>query len=266
MGTDGSPAFFREEGGVFFGNDPARGPWSTEHCHAGPVTGLVVRAAEAAAGPEKVLTRLTLDVVRPIPLTGIRVAVEVERASRTLTTTRVEVLDLDRARCVSGTSMHLVRKDLGEVPNVSVDGPDFTQAEVVPYRLIDGVHGAPNFGHFIDIALPRGTVRAPGPKTIWMRVPPILEGEAPTPIQSICPLADCGNGISWNALPDVLGFMNTDLTLQMHREPVSDWMASEAVSHWQGNGVGMSHSVLYDTQGPVGVALQTLVLHPPRPR
>lgn len=62
----------------------------------------------------------------------------------------------------------------------------------------------------------------------------------------------------------VLGFMNTDLTLQMHREPVSAWMASESVSHWQSNGVGMSQSVLYDTQGPVGAALQTLVLHPPR--
>jgi len=56
--------------------------------------------------------------------------------------------------------------------------------------------------------------------------------------------------------------MNTDLTLQIHREPQGDWFAASAVSHWQPNGIGMSQAILYDTLGPVGMALQTLVLHP----
>ena len=83
------------------------------------------------------------------------------------------------------------------------------------------------------------------------------------PIQSICALADCGNGISWNARPAEMGFMNTDLTLHVHRAPESDWLASDSVSHWHGTGIGMSQSVLQDTKGPVATALQTLVLHPP---
>jgi hypothetical protein len=112
------------------------------------------------------------------------------------------------------------------------------------------------------MAYPKGMSPAPGPKTVWMKTPPLLEGEETSPIQSLCPLADCGNGISWNEAPGRLGFMNTDLTLQVHREPVGEWLASDALSHWQSNGVGMSQAVLFDTEGPVATALQTLVLHP----
>ena len=264
MPFEGSPSYFHEIDGVFVGNDPARGPWSAGHCHAGPVTGLAARAAETAVSPGKVMTRLTVDVLRPLPLDGLRVTAELTRETRTLATTRVQVEALDGTICMTGTSMHLARKELGEVPTAQVPAPRFDEAEPGPSLLVGGLHDRPSFGQFIDVAYPPGVSRAPGPKAVWMRVPALLEGEAPSPIQSICPLADCGNGISWNAVPGVMGFMNTDLTLQIHREPVSDWMASTSVSHWQGNGVGMSQSVLFDTEGPVGVALQTLVLHPPR--
>lgn len=263
MSFDG-PAYFRELDGVFVGNDPARGPWSADHCHAGPVTGLAVRAAEGAVSPDKVLTRLTLDVLKAVPLTGIRVSVEVTRETRTLATTRVQVETLDGMVCVTGTSMHLTRKDLGPVPTAPVTPLRIEEAEAGPPLLVGAVHGKPSFGQFNDVAYPPGVSRAPGPKTVWMKVPPLLEGEVPSPIQSICALADCGNGISWNATPREMGFMNTDLTLQIHREPLPGWHACEALSHWQPNGVGMSQAVLHDTEGPVGVALQTLVLHPPR--
>lgn len=256
------PYFTQADDGTFVGNDPARGPWSENHCHAGPVTGLVARAAEAEIGPEKMLTRLTLDVLRPLPLAGLRIAAETTRHTRTLATTRITVQDLDDTLCITATSMHLVRKELGDVPTAQVNSPRFDDAEVGTAMLIGALHDKPVFGQFTDMAYPKGQPMQPGPKTVWMRTPPLLAGEAVSPIQSICPLADCGNGISWNEPPTRLGFMNTDLTLQIHREPVSDWLGAEALSHWQSNGVGMSQSILFDTQGPVGIALQTLVLHP----
>ena len=248
--------------GVFHGNDPARGPWSPDHCHAGPVTGLVCRAAEAAAGSSKMLTRLTIDVLRPVPLQGLRINTDVQRDSRTLTTTRIEVVAEDGATCAIATTMHLVRKNLSDVPTAQVPRPRFEDAEQGEPILISGIHDQPMFGNFTEMAFPKGQSRDPGPKTVWARVPKLVEGEEQSPIQSICALADCGNGLSMNELPTRVGFMNTDLTLQIHREPESDWLASEAVSHWHDTGVGMSQSILYDTKGPVGVALQTLVLHP----
>ncbi|WP_425045876.1 thioesterase family protein [Primorskyibacter sp. S87] len=256
-------AFFRiEEDGLFHGNDPARGPWSADHCHAGPVTGLVARAAENAAGPEKILTRLTLDVLRPVPLDGLRIETEITRKSKTLTTTRVTVHDINGTVCVASSSMHLVRKELGDVPTAPVDPPKFEDFEPSKSVLIGALHSKPAFANFIDMAYRKGDPLRPGPKTVWMRVPALLEGEKVSPIQSVCALADCGNGISWNEPPVRFGFMNTDLTLQIHREPESDWLAAEALSHWHGTGVGMSQAILHDMKGPIGVALQTLVLHP----
>ncbi|SPJ28185.1 thioesterase family protein [Falsiruegeria mediterranea] len=248
--------------GAFHGNDPARGPWSPDHCHAGPVTGLVVRAAEAAAGSAKILTRLTIDVLRPVPLQGLRVNTDVQRDSRTLTTTRIEVVAEDSTICAVATTMHLVRKELSDVPTAQVQSPRFEDTEQGEPILIAGIHDKPMFGNFTEMAFPKGQSREPGPKIVWARVPNLIEGEEQSPIQSICALADCGNGLSMNEVPNHIGFMNTDLTLQIHREPESDWLASDSVSHWHDNGVGMSQATLYDTKGPVGVALQTLVLHP----
>ncbi|MGR3762012.1 thioesterase family protein [Roseobacteraceae bacterium NS-SX3] len=257
------PYFTQRSDGVFVGNDPARGPWSAEHCHAGPVTGLVARAAETEVGPGKMLCRLTLDILRPLPLAGLRVAAETTRHTRTLAATRITVHDLDNTLCVQATSMHLVRKEIGEVPTAPVTPLKLEEAEPGPFPIGKGRHGLPSFGHFIDVAYAPGHAFGPGPKTMWMRTPRLLEGEDQSPIQSMCALADCGNGISWNATPAEMGFMNTDLTLHVHREPVSDWLASETESHWHSTGIGMAQAVLHDTQGPVATALQTLVLHPP---
>ncbi len=260
-----APAFFTQrEDGAFVGNDPARGPWSPDHCHAGPVAGLCARAAEVEVGPDKMLCRLTLDILRPVPLAGIRVAAETTRHTRTLATTRITLHDLNDGLCVQGTSMHLMRKDLGQVPSAPVTRLNRAEAEPGPFSIGAGLHDKPYFGQFLDVAYPPGFGLEPGPKTLWMRTPQLLEGEEQSPVQSLCALADCGNGISWNARPSEMGFMNTDLTLNVHREPRGDWLASESISHWHETGIGMSQSVLQDEAGPVATALQTLVLHPPK--
>ncbi|WP_299644011.1 thioesterase family protein [uncultured Ruegeria sp.] len=255
--------FHQRDDGAFIGNDAARGPWSAAHCHAGPVSGLIVRAAETEIGPEKMLTRLTVDLLRPLPLAGLRVAAETTRHTKTLGTTRVTVHDLDDTLCATATTMHLLRRYLGQVPNVDIDAPRIEDVVEGPFPIGEIRHDLPGFAHYSDIRYPTGGKQGAGPKTIWMRTPQLLQGEDQSPIQTLCPLADCGNGISWNAPTSEMGFMNTDLTVHIHREPVSDWLASKSVSHWQPSGIGMSQSVLFDTQGPVGTALQTLVLFPP---
>lgn len=256
-------AFFEQVGeNLFRGNDPARGPWSADHCHAGPVTGLIARAAEAVAGPNKVLTRLTVDFVRPLPLAGLRVQASATRETRTLTTGRVEVHDRSGTLCAQATTMHLARKSFNGMPTPELPPPDFHGAVKAGFPVVGARHDLPMFRDFIEVAYPPGETSDPGPTTIWMRVPPLLAEERPSPIQSMCPLADCGNGTSSNARMDRVGFVNTDLTLQVVREPRSEWLASAALSHWADNGVGMSHATLFDRQGPVGVALQTIVLRP----
>lgn len=258
-----SIAYFTQSGdGVFVGNDPARGPWDPGHCHAGPVTGLIARAAEALAGHGRMLTRLTVDFLRPLPMAGLRIEAETVRASKSLTTARVTVFDRDDRLCATATSMHLLEMDFPSMPTAPAAPPAFETAQGGKFPIGAGRHDRPMFGNFVEVALPPGQTGDPGPTTIWMRTPPLLAGEAPSPVQQLCPLADCGNAISRNADLSQVGFVNTDLTLQVHRRPVSDWLASDSVSHWQTSGIGMSHSVISDRNGPVAVALQTLVLRP----
>jgi len=246
----------------FSGNPPARGPWSEYFCHAGPVAGLVARAFERAV-PEKDLTRMTFDLLRPVPLAELRISVEVHRDARSVATATAQVCDKEDRVCVTATSMHLIRTDFAEMPTAPVSPLHRRDAAPGEPPLPRGAHGEPSFADFIEVAYPEGESHEPGPKTVWMKTPPLLANETPSPVQSLCPLADCGNGLSRNAPFEEMGFLNTDLTIHIHCEPRSEWLASETVSHWQDTGIGLAHAVIRDEEGPVAAVLQTLLLRPP---
>ena len=264
------PAYFEHiKGGHFCANAPARGPWSADHCHAGPVAGLIARALEHAL-PEKVLTRMTLDLVRPIPMAGFQITTDVDRDSRTLGQARVKLADTDGNTCVTGSSMHLVRADFISMPTAAVKPLKRADAAAGPTPLARGEHGERSFSDFIEVAYPDGVPDTPtnstGPTKLWMKTPPLLADETLSTAQRLCPLADCGNGISRNAGFYDITFMNTDLTIHFHRETDADWFLSDCISHWQMSGIGMAQAVLSDDDGPLATALQTILLRPATPR
>ena len=261
-----SPAYFEHiKDGHFCANTPARGPWSVDHCHAGPVAGLIARALEHAL-PEKVLTRMTLDLVRPIPMAGFQITTDVDRDGRTLGQARVKLADTDGNTCVTGSSMHLVRADFTSMPTAVVTPLKRADAVAGPTPLARGEHGEPSFSDFIEVAYPDGVPDKPtnstGPTKLWMKTPPLLADETLSTAQRLCPLADCGNGISRNAGFYDITFMNTDLTIHFHRETDADWFLSDCISHWQMSGIGLAQAVLSDDDGPVATALQTILLRP----
>jgi hypothetical protein len=112
----------------------------------------------------------------------------------------------------------------------------------------------------VEVRYPPGQDPEPGPTTVWMRALPLLPDETPSPFQRICPLADCGNAIGRNAEPAEMGFMNVDLTIVLHRDPIGEWLGSRAVSRWEPTGIGMADALLFDGGGVVGRAVQTLLL------
>ena len=86
--------------------DLARGPWDPDACHAGPPTGLLVRALETAL-PELRLARISVDLGRPVPMAGFTVHAEVVRAGRATGNTRVAIVDGDGNVRVTATGMHV---------------------------------------------------------------------------------------------------------------------------------------------------------------
>lgn len=261
MSLDPNAAFFRAEDDVFHGNDTARGPWSADACHAGPVTAVIARTLEPVA-PAQQLVRLSISFVRPVPVAGFRISTEIVRAGRAASTATARLEDLNGKLCAKAKSMHLATYEPVQFPSAPSAGPEFTEAIDGEWPFPVTSHGQPYFASGIEIKLPPGEDNGPGPTTMWMRTVGIVEGEESTPFQRLCPLADCGNGISRNTDIRENSCVNPDLTIVVFRQPQSEWLASKAQSFWEPNGIGMSHAMLYDTEGIVGTALQTLIVRP----
>lgn len=249
----------------FTPTDHSRGPWDPDACHAGPPTGLLVRAMERAL-PSVRLVRITVDLAKPIPMAGFRIAAEVTRRGRTVAATRAAIVDGEGVVRVTAIGLHIAA-GVEPIFERALDNADF-----VPPRLGDsevGVfpikspmpHGLPGFsGSAVRMRYPPGETPGPGATTAWMNTDPLLPDEAPSPFQRICPLADCGNALSRHVDPGDLMFVNPDLTIALHRYPVGDWLGSRTTSQWQPSGIGLATATLFDDEGAVGQALQTMIL------
>ena len=258
--SEAPQAFFEAHEDVFVGTAAARGPWSVDHCHAGPVLALVARAIEKAQPADRVLTRLAVDLTAPVPLRGIRVQVAPVWTGRSVNTMQAEVADLDGRVCAAARSLSMTDRDIGPVPTAPASKLCFAEATRDSFPGMAGRGGPPKFMDFVEVAYPPGETQALGPKTIWMKALPVVVGEAPSSFQRICPLADSGNGISRNANMTEVGFINPDITIVRHRSSASPWLASATRSDWNSNGIGLATSVISDEEGPVATALQTLLL------
>ena len=251
-------AFFFRDGDWLVGNDAARGPWSADACHAGPVTGAIAGSAESLVIDMQPV-RLTANFMRPVPMTGIRIERQLLRSGRTTATVSVALFDRDNRQCAAAELL-FIREEPNSLPTSSLPFPPFDTSRAGHFPVEETLHGKRFFGNSVEIRWPEGEDGSPGPTALWMRTPDIVDGEPTSPFQSVCPIADCGNGISRNTEMVNTSCVNADLTVSCFRLPTSDWLLSQSTSFWEPNGVGMSHSLLFDQRGAVGTALQSLVI------
>lgn len=254
-------SFFTRNSDWFVPNEEARGPWDADACHAGPPTGLLARASELAV-PEQALVRITVDLIRPIPHSPFRVEADVVRRGRSVSTTRMRIVGDDDRAIVTAVGMHVAAADPPlDIPTTTYEPPPLDSSVPGPFTIDRTAHGLTWFGDSVEARYRPGERSSVGPGLMWMRTPALLPDEEPSPFQRICPLADCGNAISRNAEADgSTMFMNTDLTIMLHRPPTGDWFGSDAVSRWEPSGHGISDALLFDADGAVGRALQTLLI------
>ena len=100
-----------------------------------------------------------------------------------------------------------------------------------------------------------------GPAVVWMRMRhPLVDGEEPTPLQRVLVAADSGNGVSAALDYRRYLFINTDLTVHLHRMPETEWVCLDAVTRLDSAGIGMSDTELWDERGRIGRAAQTLLV------
>lgn len=239
-----------------------RGPWHKEHCHGGPPTGLIARAVENLITEQR-LTRLTVNLLRPIPFAGFRIAASVQKAGRIVSTCSAEIIDEQGKVCVSANSLHMKQRAGNSLPTHQrqVLNPDDALPGLFPIQ--ETLHGEPAFnGDGVWIKYPQGHDHTPGPTIAWMKTVPLLNTEEPSPFQRLCPLADCGNAFSRNADPVDVNFMNPDLSIHCHRDPIGEWLGTDVAGYWEPDGIGLADAHLFDRLGSIARVAQTLLLTP----
>jgi hypothetical protein len=113
----------------------------------------------------------------------------------------------------------------------------------------------------VDLQFVKGGWDELGPVTLWTRLRvPVVEGENPSPMQRAAAASDYGNGVSRVLDFERYLFINPDLTVALAREPEGEWICLDAVSRLSLEGFGQAESQLFDATGPVGRAVQPLLV------
>lgn len=241
-------------------SDSTAGPWFPGAQHMGPPSALLVRALERRSARDDVaLARLTVEVLGRVPLGELEVCAEVSRPGRTIELVTAELVAEGRAVARAAGWFH------GVVDTVAAEGgyddplppPGTGRPRERPAGWLPGYLDA------VDWRWMRGGLAEAGPGLAWGRLRvPVVEGEEPTPWQRCAAVADSTNGVGARLDLTTWVFVNTDLTLHLHRAPVGEWVGLDAHSVIGPQGTGTAWSVVHDEAGPVGRAAQALTVRP----
>jgi Thioesterase-like superfamily len=262
--ADSTGALFVPDRDAMVPTGRARGPWSPDALHGGPVAALVARAAErhaARADGRLQLVRITLELLRPVPMAPLIVASSLVKPGRKVQLFAIGVMAGEVEVAAARTLLLRVAPDdpavLPDAPEeASPPGPD----ESAPGPAMDDRYPAfHNEG--VEMRFARGDESGRGPATVWFRLRgPVVAGEEPTPWQRAAAAADFGNGISSEIDFETTSFVNADLTVSVHRPPVGEWVCLDARTRFGSPGIGAAESALWDEAGRIGRAVQHLVL------
>jgi hypothetical protein len=240
-------ALFHRDGDVFVPTEYTQGPWDPGAQFGGAPAALLATLVEQAPTLVRMqIARLTVDLLRPVPLTPLRADVRIVREGKRIQVVAASLLAGDQ-EVVRSTALRIRLSDLGErqipdgrspcplpdTPRPSEDDPfpinPPGSRRAVEY-LFEGVGG-----HF----------RYP----TWVRLGvAVLGGEPVSPVARLLYTADLASGIGQpNGLP-VRG-INADVAVNVLRYPEGEWLCLDGDGWMSPAGIGQVQASLWDTSG-----------------
>jgi hypothetical protein len=252
-------AIYRVNGDRAVTSPDAAGPWDISTQHGSAPAALVVWAAEALPTPQPMrIARVTIDLMRPVPIAPLTVQTEVLREGRKIQLCAVRLL-AENVVVVQATVLKIKTQALALPPEVmdqpvKLPGPDQSRDEAAPLATSPFVTG-------ISLRTARGHFGVPGPGAIWYRVDrPLIEGSSISQAMRAVVAADFCNGTSAALDFREWTFINADLTVSFARYPVGAWVLLDAQSVIGPDGAGLATARLADERGYFGRAVQSLVI------
>ncbi|WP_375414180.1 thioesterase family protein [uncultured Bradyrhizobium sp.] len=252
-------AIYRIDGNRVETSANAAGPWDSTMQHGSAPAALVTWAAEAipTAVPMQVV-RVTIDLMRPVPVAPLMVETEVLREGRKIQLCAVRLF-ANKVAVVRATVLKVRADSLplpSEIADAAIDVPSPDHGTPLDPRFARNP-----FVTGLSVSAVRGGFLHLGPGAIWYRIDrPIVEGAAISQMMRAVVAADFCNGTSAVLDFDRWTFINADLTVSLSRAPVGDWILLNAETWIGSDGAGIAAGRLGDSKGYFGRAVQSLVI------
>ncbi|MEZ5954617.1 MAG: thioesterase family protein [Hyphomonas sp.] len=249
------PYFYRKGSSVIATGHGA-GPWDARMLHGGAPTALIAGLVEDL--PSEVpmrVTRLTVDLQRPVPVGELDVEVNVTREGRNIQT--AEIFLSSGGKQVVRASALKIRKEALDLPEGAAlaEMPLEVTGGRAPFSRTDGFNSAVEMRE-----APSGPV-ASAARHVWFHIErPFFDDRATTPLMRAAATGDYCNGFGSPLDFEEWTYINADLTLHFAREPVGEWMMLAANSWIGADGRGLAFGELGDARGLFGRAVQSLVI------
>jgi hypothetical protein len=239
-------AFFREEGGLYVPLEPSRGYWSRDSIHGRSVVGLIGQEIERLHGEAGMIpARFNVDMHRLARFAPVRIETRVVRDGGRLRLVEamltIDGVEQARAQC---QFLRAAEQPEGRVwapepwqvpaPDALKSLPDPKRKRLSEWRIIAGGMGSY------------------GPRQMWMREYfPLVHGRPMTPFTRVVASADFAS--PWiHASDKGIGYINTDIIVQLHRLPRGEWVGFESTGHEASQAIAVGHCRLYDEDGAIG--------------
>lgn len=252
-------AIYRVDGNNVTTGPDAAGPWDRRMQHGSAPSSLATWAAERIPTPVPMdIARVTIDLMRPVPVAPLTIATEVLREGRKIQLCGIKLL-ADGVQVVGATVLKMKRQvltlpdGLEELP-VTLPPPEDSLVE-------DGHAATSPFVRLVSMRAAHGRFGQAGAGAIWFRVDQsLIEGEAVSQAMRTLVAADFSNATASTLDFREWTYINADLTVSFARQPVGEWILLDGESWIGRGGTGLAMSRLADRQGYFGRAVQSLVI------
>jgi hypothetical protein len=244
--------FFHKENDRFQPTRAGVGPWDPNSLHGRLIVGLLGAEIERQyGGPDYMPARLTVDMYKLPDLSPVEVVTRVVKDGYRLKVVDAEFISAGvsagRATCQLLRKTENAPGTVWRPPAWDAPKPDDIAPPPDPraalggmwaMRPIDGEFGKP----------------ATRPRKTWMKeVRELVGGEPLTPFARVAVAADFASPFA-NSGDQGLGYINSDVTVYLHREPAGEWIGFEVADHGATAGVAVAHCRVHDEEGPIGWA------------
>lgn len=259
MGSE--DALYVAEGEGFLPTQLTQGPWAPGHQFGGAPAALMAACIEDLPAPVPMrIARLTVDLLRPVPIARVEIDWTVRREGR-----RIQVVDLslraDGREVARAAALRIRVGDLGTVVLPEEQAPPGPgEVPVRPTSAPQASASDPEASGAMECVCADPDRMFQDPTWVRLRVP-VVAGWSTSPVARMAYVADCASGFGQPRGAPLTG-INADLTLSVVRYARGEWLCLSGTG-WTGReGIGVAQTVLSDHAGVVASVVMSRLVDP----